>query len=363
MKKFIALLLAGLMLVSALGGCAGGSSAPDPASGQKQAETSSEKSEAAESKAQETSEQASVPEEASEEAPEESSEPEELGDFEYRFLTIYPEEYEIGAALKAYCDAVETATDGHVKFIYERIQDPAMMDSAIDFGDAFGMMSGFNAVKRYMYYHQASEEEYKKILDAPNYESLILPEVVTLPLQGFDDGVAMTNVLWDLYEKDSAYASLIDEFYKPLIVFVSSPLYYADERLTPDVDVFQPERDVRGGAFIYLVCCTNDLWERLPAAYQEKIEAVSGREISLTFAQMFKDSRDQNAEEWAVSLPESWHGQYVLLNPENDNYADYQNYFDAFTADWIKDAAEVTEVDAEAFLAKVKEMYAAEASK
>ena len=105
MKKFIVLLLAGLILVSTLNGCVGGSSAPDPTSGQKQAETSAEKSEAAESKAQEASEQVSVPEEASEETTEESSEV---------IIVSWTEMYNLGLAyfsMEEYEEAITAFTE------------------------------------------------------------------------------------------------------------------------------------------------------------------------------------------------------------------------------------------------------------
>lgn len=72
---------------------------------------------------------------------------------------------------------------------------------------------------------------------------------------------------------------------------------------------------------------------------------------------MLYEDYETRAQEWSVGLPDYMSGD-LLLSKDAANYGDYQAYFDAFREDWIKDATEVTGVDAEAFFAKVKDMYA-----
>ena len=348
MKRAIAILLASLMLISVL--CACGSSAAPATEPTAQAKTETAPAKAEEPK---TEKEEKAPQTAEAPEAEKTEEPEELGDYELSFFTTSAEDSTLGAALRTYLESIEEATDGHVRVTWERVMEGVHM--LVDSGN-FGIGHfNFNVLRRNAQYSYATNDSYKA---AFGYKALLLPEVVTLPLQGFDNGVASTQVLWDLYEENPEYASLLEEDYKILQLYVSTPLMYVTQGRAPDSEYFEPARDVGGTATVNVLCLNRSVWEKLPKAYQEAIDAISGREASLTMAELLKEQRDQTAQEWSVSLPEDFMiYQYTLLDPADKDYAQYQTYFDDYTAAWVKEITEDTGVNAAAFLDRALELY------
>ena len=195
----------------------------------------------------------------------ETAEPEEVieeaGYYVYTCGMLTSRDDEV-KAFDAYFNAVSEATDGHVQIspVYA-----AMLFPASESADAVAN----GAIP--------AGQVPSNSLSAP---LLSIAEVVTLPLQGFDDNVKATQVLWDLYEENESVAWGWDSDYQVLQLFVYPSLIRKTAELPQSVE----KTDGRG--LVYGICFNREAWDALPEEYRETIDSVSGREASVKTAEV-----------------------------------------------------------------------------
>lgn len=237
-----------------------------------------------------------------------------------------------GKFYQQWADAINKATDGHVKIT---LYGSGTLASAADVG-AMVESGGVDIGWVYTSFYKGQ---------------FPLSDVLTLPLSGFGDPVVGTNVLWDLYEKYPQLASewdsfkLLNLYANPGMIFCSSDkpidsaddlnglvlrtpagpitdyvtklgaspivmappdIYEAMEKNNISAYIFEPagvtnfklqdvtkyftDMPLYDGAFGLVM--NLDKWNSLPKEYQEAIMSVSGKAGSLKAAEDFKSSAE-----------------------------------------------------------------------
>ena len=350
----IALVLAVALLFSA---CGGGASGKDTSTG-------SPASSVTDSPADPAGTPVAAPESTPSPKPESTPEPEpepepvKIGDYELMFFLVTPEAFEVGKEMVSFAETIETETEGHVRFTIDS-QTASSGTSPESF-----LTMGRECFSQY-YRNAMKTEAYRKYLPDDGYAQFMdrrtLPlEAVTLPLQGFDNAVTTTKVLWELYRENQELADLIEEDYKILMMYASAPYISVVEERPPENEHFEYSRDVSGTVSIYYVCCRQNVWNKFPKKIQEIIESHSGYDPSIALAEMSQKSAEQTLQKWREEgLPEYMLIQgKTLLDPNDAIYAQYQAFFDDFAVQWAENVSKDTGLDAAAILARAKELYA-----
>ena len=404
MKKFLAVILASVMVLG-LVACGSSNSASEAtskaasAAAEAASTAASAASEAASAVEEAASEAASAVEEAASEAASTAEAAAEvvagdvpdLGDFTLTFSAHDPETSDIMKATQAYFDQINAVTGGHVTV------EPyysAVMAGVKDVGD---MVSSGGVDMGWIY--------------TSYYPTMFtLSDVITLPLQGFGDCVKSTKLLWDLYESVPEMAAQWDNEYKvlqlyanpPMILECLDPITSVDQiqgknirvpagAITdilatwgaagvtmgpPDIYEAMEKRNVDGYIFeeagsrsfslfevtnycldmplfvgAFGICVNKDSWDALPDEYKAAIESISGREASLVSAEAFEASRVTGRETAIADGVE-------FLTPTDEELAGWKAACDDYAEKWAADITASTGVDGAAYLAKCQELYA-----
>ena len=288
--------------------------------------------------------------------------------------------------IQSWIDAIDEATDGHVKIT---LYDNATLSAATDIGDNV----------------KAGAVDIGWLYTSYYAGQFPLTDVINLPMQGFGDPVVSTNVLWDLMDK---YPQVADEwsgfkllmlYGNPGMIFATadkpiaskadlqgltircpsggitdvltawgaSPiamappdLYEAVEKKNIDGYIFEPagicnfslqeitkyytDYPMYDGPFALIM--NLEQWNRLPEEYQQIIDGLSGKEASLGAAQAFAD--DVVAKRDVITEAG---GEFVEMTDEA--VAELQVDADAYAETWV--AEKTTDgFDAAAYLADAK---------
>lgn len=288
--------------------------------------------------------------------------------------------------IQSWIDAIDEATDGHVKIT---LYDNATLSAATDIGDNV----------------KAGAVDIGWLYTSYYAGQFPLTDVINLPMQGFGDPVISTNVLWDLMDK---YPQVADEwsgfkllmlYGNPGMIFATagkpitskadlqgltircpsggitdvltawgaSPiamappdLYEAVEKKNIDGYIFEPagicnfslqeitkyytDYPMYDGPFGLIM--NLEQWNRLPEEYQQIIDGLSGREASLGAAQAFAD--DVVAKRDVITEAG---GEFVEMTDEA--VAELQVDADAYAETWVADKT-TDGFDAAAYLADAK---------
>ena len=308
-----------------------------------------------------------------------------------RFSAHDPETSEIMQAAQAYFDKIEEVTDGHV------VVEPyysAVLASVSAVGD---MVSSGGVDMGWIYTSYYPTQ-------------FTLSDVITLPMQGFGDNVAATQLLWDLYESVPEMAAQWDNEYKVLQLYANpAMMFMLNDKITsvdqikgknirvpagaitdilaawgaagvtmgpPDIYEAMEKGNVDGYIFeevgsnsftlyevtpyyldmplftgAFSIACNWDSWNKLPQEYRDAIEGISGRDASLTSAQKFADAR-ANAREIAANAG------VEFLVPTDEEIAGWAVEADKYAESWCESITSSTGVDGAEYLAKAQEIYA-----
>lgn len=288
--------------------------------------------------------------------------------------------------LQSWIDAIDAATDGHVKIT---LFDNATLSAATDIGD--NVKSG--AVDIGWLYTSYYAGQFP------------LSDVINLPMQGFGDPVVSTNVLWDLSEKYSQVESEWGDFKllmlygnpgmilcsadKPIqgiddlkgltircpsgaitdvlsawgaspVTMAPPDLYEAVEKKNIDGYIFEPagicnfslqaitsyytDYPLYDGPFALIM--NKDQWNSLPKEYQDIIDSLSGKAASLGAAEAF--AADVVAKRTVITEAG---GQFIDL--PDAAVAEMQVAADERAAAWVS-AMTTDSFDAAAYLADAK---------
>ena len=318
-------------------------------------------------------------------------------DVTLRFSTHDPETSAIMMATQDYFDQITEATDGHVKV---EMLASAVVASAANVGD---MVSGRGVDMGWIYTSYYPTQ-------------FTLSDVITLPLQGFGDEIAATQMLWDLYETVPELAAQWDNEYKVLQLYANPPMIIATSDRVSSVedlhgltlrcpsgaitdvlagwgaagnsmgpnDIYEAMEKGNIDGYIFetvgmttfslqevtnyyldlplytgpfAVAMNWDSWNELPAEYQEAIDAISGREASLASAQAFVDAmNDAVAEIKASNGSNGQPGEFIT--PTEDEIAGLKVAADEYAAKWCESITASTGVDGAEFLALAQETIA-----
>ena len=179
--------------------------------------------------------------------------------FSFKFSTHYDGDSETAKALTDYFNAVSEATDGHVSVfpIYGAgIASPREVSRYVSLGIVeMGHMSTM-------------------------YDDSVFPlsDVVSLPMRGADDNLKTTRLLYDLYDEFPAIRDEWDNSWKVLSIYT-----VPEKLLKGDLPQFGRRPD--GMASVLSICVNMDVWNSLPEEYRTAIDAVSGRDQALVFAE------------------------------------------------------------------------------
>ena len=292
--------------------------------------------------------------------------------------------------IQSWIDAVDEATDGHVKIT---LYDNATLSAATDIGD--NVLAG--AVDIGWLYTSYYAGQFP------------LSDVINLPMQGFGDPIVSTNVLWDLMEKYPEVAEEWGEFKllmlygNPGMIFASaenpitckadleglkircpsggitdvltawgaSPigmappdLYQAIEKKNIDGYIFEPagicnfslqeitkyytDYAMYDGPFALIM--NIDQWNSLPEEYQQAIDEISGKEASLGAAEAFANDVVAKRE----VIVEAG-GEFIEMS--EDAIAELQVDADAYAETWVEKMS-ADGFDAAAYLADAKAIAA-----
>ena len=288
--------------------------------------------------------------------------------------------------IQSWIDAIDEATDGHVKIT---LYDNATLSAATDIGDNV----------------KAGAVDIGWLYTSYYAGQFPLSDVINLPMQGFGDPVVSTNVLWDLMDK---YEEVADEwsgfkllmlYGNPGMIFASaakpitckddlqgltircpsggitdvltawgaSPiamappdLYEAVEKKNIDGYIFEPagicnfslheitsyytDYPLYDGPFGLIM--NLEQWNRLPEEYQEIIDSLSGKEASIGAAEAFANDVIEKRD----VITEAG-GEFVEMTDEA--IAELQVDADAYAETWVADKT-TDSFDAAAFLADAK---------
>ena len=315
-----------------------------------------------------------------------------------RFSTHDPETSSIMKQTQVYFDEINAATNGGVEI---EMFASGVLASVSAVGD---MISSGGADLGWLYTSYYPTQ-------------FTLSDVITLPMQGFTDEIAATEMLWDLYETVPELAAQWDNEYKLLQLYANPPMQFASKQpitsladiqgmnircpsgaitnvltawganpiMLSVADIYEAMEKNNIDAYIYephgivnfsLQEVTNyyldmflytgpfaiamnwDSWNGLPAEYQEAIDSVSGREASLDSAQAFSDAIDAAREEIVASNGSNGQpGEFITLTDEE--MAEWQVAADEYAAQWCEEiTASNAGVDGAEFLQLAKETYA-----
>ena len=288
--------------------------------------------------------------------------------------------------IQSWIDAIDEATDGHVKIT---LYDNATLSAATDIGDNV----------------KAGAVDIGWLYTSYYAGQFPLSDVINLPMQGFGDPVVSTNVLWDLMEKYDEVADEWSDFKllmlygNPGMIFASgekpivckddlqgltircpsggitdvltawgaSPiamappdLYEAIEKKNIDGYIFEPagicnfslqeitdyytDYPLYDGPFGLIM--NLDQWNSLPEEYQEIIDSLSGKEASLGAAQAFADDVVDKRE-----VIKEAGGEFLEMTEEA--IAELQVDADAYAETWVANKT-TDDFDAGAYLADAK---------
>lgn len=318
-------------------------------------------------------------------------------DITLRFSTHDPETSDIMIAAQNYFDQINEATDGHVTV---EMLASGVVASAATVGD---MVSSGGVDMGWVYTSYYPTQ-------------FTLSDVITLPLQGFGDNVAATQMLWDLYESVPEMAAQWDNEYKVLQLYANPPMIFETKELISSVEdlhgltircpsgaitdvlaawgasgVSMPPNDVYeameknnidGYIFEVVGTCTFSLqevtnyyldmplytgpfaiamnwdrWNSLPAEYQEAIDAISGRDASVVSAQAFEDAMNAGIEQ--IKASNGSNGQPgEFITPTDEELAGWQVAADEYAAQWCESITESVGIDGAAYLAQAQESIA-----
>ncbi|MCD7927526.1 MAG: TRAP transporter substrate-binding protein [Oscillospiraceae bacterium] len=234
-----------------------------------------------------------------------------------------------------------------------------------------------------------------------------LTEVVSLPMTGLTNAVQATNVLWDLWESNTALQDELSD-YKVLMLYTNpnniictnTPVYTADDmaglklRVTSGTpsdmsqawgatpmtisssEIYQSmEKDVIQGYLIdytgvnawslyevtdyytempfyvapWVILMNMDSWNELPEDLQEIINGLSDRQRSLDFAEVNEQEADETRE-----MAVSEYGA-TIIEPTDEQLATFQPAADEYIQDWIDTYGSDT-FDAEEYVNTVLEL-------
>ena len=320
MKKLLAVILASVMVIS-LAACGGN----EPSSTAVATQTTSEPPPATAQAPEEDAQATEEAEPALEEAEPADGGNEDLGEFHISFAggTTCSNEYD---AINAYMDAISAASDGNIQWEYYPSGSALSSQEMVD-----GLSAGITYCGR---------------IDSDCYPTMFsLSNVVTFPLQGFDDNVKATKVLWDLYNEYPEVAAEWEN-YKVLQLYVYPSFIFKTEQLPADISEMDWSYKVCG------ICFNLDFWNQLPAQYQEIIESLSGYDASIASAEAVQ----ADTEEWLDFLSRG--GFKTTLESTDEAYGEWQAACDGFAASWAEEVTASTGVDGATFLALAQELYA-----
>ena len=318
-------------------------------------------------------------------------------DITLRFSTHDPETSKIMIAAQAYFDEINAATDGHVTV---DMLASAVVASAATVGD---MVSSGGVDMGWVYTSYYPTQ-------------FTLSDVITLPLQGFGDNVAATEMLWDLYETVPEMAAQWDNEYKVLQLYANPPMIFETKEPISSVedihgmtircpsgaitdiladwgasgismgpnDIYEAMEKNNIGGYIFEVVGTSSFslqevtnyyldmplytgpfaiamnwnsWNNLPAEYQEAIDSVSGREASVVSAQAFEDAMIEATE--LIKASNGSNGQPgEFITPTDEEIAGWKVAADAYAQEWCDNITESTGVDGHEYLAMAQEIIA-----
>jgi TRAP-type C4-dicarboxylate transport system substrate-binding protein len=306
--------------------------------------------------------------------------------FEFSLSMHDPVTSSNGKYYQAWADAVNKATDGHVKIT---LYGSATLASAADVG-AMVESGGVDIGWVYTSFYKGQ---------------FPLSDVLTLPLSGFGDPVVGTKVLWDLYEKYPQLKAEWDSFQllnlyaNPGMIFCSadkqidstddlkglvlrtpagpitdyvtklgaSPIvmgppdiYEAMQKKNISAYIFEPagitnfklqdvtkyftDMPLYDGAFGLVM--NKDKWNSLPEEYQKAIMSLSGKDGSLKAAEDFKVSAD-SAKKVISDAGCTW------VTVSDTDKAAFQAAADDITGNWAKTIT-IEKFDAKAYLDEAK---------
>jgi TRAP-type C4-dicarboxylate transport system substrate-binding protein len=294
-------------------------------------------------------------------------------------------------AAQAYFDEIEEVTDGHV--VVEGYYS-AVLAGVSAVGD---MVSSGGVDMGWIY--------------TSYYPTLFtLSDVITLPLQGFGDNVAATNLLWDLYETVPEMAAQWDNEYKVLQLYANPAMKFMfSEKITtadqikglnircpagaitdvlaawggsgitmgpPDIYEAMEKKNVDGYIFeevgcnsfslyevtpyyldmpmfvgAFSIACNWDSWNALPQEYQDAIQSISDRDASLASANAFKGALDDARAIAADAGVE-------FVTPTDAEIATWAVEADKYAASWAEGITSSIGIDGAAYLQNAKDIYA-----
>jgi len=313
----------------------------------------------------------------------------DLGDFEFSLSLHDPVTSPNGVFFQEWADAIDAATDGHVKIT---LFGSSLLSAATDIADN---VKGGAATIGWLYTSYFAGQ-------------FPLTDVINLPMQGFGDPLVSTKVLWDLYNEYDEVKNewgafkLLMLYGNPGMIFASAKdpirtvadlkglnlrcpagaitdvltawganpitmappdVYQAIERNNISGYVFEPsgitnfsleevtkyytDFPMYDGPFGLIM--NKDSWDSLPKEYQDIIDNLSGFQGSLAAAQCFAD-----AVEVARGTIVSAGGEFITLTPEA--IAEFQIEADKFAGGWAGNIS--GNIDAAGYLAKAKSLAA-----
>jgi TRAP-type C4-dicarboxylate transport system substrate-binding protein len=253
---------------------------------------------------------------------------EKLGSFDLTMsmsINTAGEDISLAEKIIEYFDEIKEATDGHVATtVYPG-----------------GSLAGASEIYDYL-----SDGVVDIGLINPVYapDKFNLSNAFSLPLQGFDDSVKATEMIWDLYEEYPEFAAEWNDKFEVLQLFVFPESIVKTNELTPLDQIM-----VKGT--LYGICVNKDLWNLLPSEYQEIIKDHSGRKASIASAEALKTNYRIQTE-WLQGMGKT------ILDPSDEKYGQWKSACDVFAIQWAEEASAASGVDAAAFLNRAKELYA-----
>lgn len=171
-----------------------------------------------------------------------------------------------------------------------------------------------------------------------------LSNAFSLPLQGFDDSVKATQMIWDLYEEYPEFAAEWDDKFEVLQLFVFP------ESIVKTIEMPSLE-EIQGKGTLFGICVNKELWNNLPTEYQEIIKDHSGREASIATADALKANYRMQTE-WLQGMGRT------IMNPSDEAYGQWKSVCDVLAIQWAEEAGAASGVDVAGFLNRAKELYA-----
>ncbi len=308
-----------------------------------------------------------------------------------RFSTHDPQTSDIMQVTQEYFDQIEEVTDGHVKVEGYYSAVLASVSAVGDMVSSGGVDMGWIYTSYYP-------------------TQFTLSDVITLPMQGFGDNVAATQLLWDLYESVPEMAAQWDNEYKVLQLYANPAMKFMfRDRITgvdqikglnirvpaggitdvlaawgaagvtmgpPDIYEAMEKRNIDGYIFeevgcdtrslyevtpyyldmplftgAFAIACNWESWNALPQEYRDAIEEISGREPSLASAENFHGSYEE-----ARSIAESNGVEFLV--PTSEEVDSWTVEADKYAESWCESITSSTGVNGAEYLSNAKTLYA-----